>query len=289
MNEQALDLDYYREQYSELLRHRAEVTDFATAVVINGETCDEVPVGASKMGGLPDLPEGIDYPECEQYLDEQDKYHKAQKLPLICQFDLAELAEFDLLDDLPKSGMLYIFWDGGDPGYFKKKYGIHTLRAYYYRGDRSTLTRREADPRTEIRPEQKVSFSEQEERFDMNEGDWEALVENLCEELKSDCQKRGIDYEELEIYKQIDDLYQMKDESCIYSGDKLSGFRAGLVQDGDISWNGFLQLDEHTGSLWYAYIDLRFSTVNGKQYPDPNTIDWQDWNEIGAGVDYDAD
>ena len=43
----------------------------------------------------------------------------------------------------------------------------------------------------------------------MNEGDWEALVENLCEELKSDCQKRGIDYEELEIYKQIDDLYQL--------------------------------------------------------------------------------
>ena len=289
MNEQALDLDYYREETGKLLRKRSEIAERMTAVIIQEAECGSVPVGASKMGGLPDLPAGIAYPECEQYLDERDKYHKAQKLPLICQFDLAELAEFDILDRLPKTGMLYIFWNGDDPDYYMKKYDIHTLRAYYYRGDRSSLTRREADPHTEVRPEKMVTFSEKEECFDINEVDWQAMVEDLREDLKSECQDFGIDYEDLAEYKKIEEIFWMEDESCIYGGDKLSGFRAGLVRDGENNWNGFLQLDEHTGSLWYAYIGLRFSAVNGKQYPAPDEIDWQDWNEIAAYVDYDAD
>ncbi|MCR4890257.1 MAG: DUF1963 domain-containing protein [Ruminococcus sp.] len=289
MNENTLDLEYYQNGIKELLQKREEASDWATAIVINEENCDEVPVGASKMGGLPDLPPGINYPERERFIDEHDKYFKNFKLPLICQLNLADIAEYDVFDNLPKSGMLYIFWDGGDPGYFKKRYGIHTMRAFYWKGDISTLTRREADNITEVRPEKKVTFSTCKDIYGINEVDWQSMVEDLREELKGDCKDLGIDYEDIEEYQKIQDIFWLEDETSIYGGDKLSGFRAGLVRYGEDYWNGFLQLDEHEGSLWYAYINLHMSTVNGKYYYNQEDIEWQEWNEIGVSVEYDAD
>ena len=290
MGEKELDREYYVKEIEELLRKREEAEDWGIAVVLNEEECDDVPVGASKLGGLPDLPPGIDYPECEAFIDEKsDKYFKRAKLPLICQFNLADLAEYEVQDDLPKSGMLYIFWNGGDPGYFEKKYGIHTLRAYYWKGDISTLTRREADPDTEVRPEKKVSFSTHKDIVDMEESEWEDMLDELRYELESDCKEQGIDCSEVEEYDKIQDMFYMDDKTDIYGGDKLSGARAGCKYNDPEVWNGFLQLDEHTGSLWYAYINIRMSKVNGKYYYNEEDIEWQEWNEIGARVDYDAD
>lgn len=291
MSEGAIDLEYYENGIKELLKKREDAEDWAVSVVINEEKCENIPVGASKMGGLPDLPPGVNYPERERYIDEHDKYFKNFKLPLICQLNLADLAQFDIKDGLPKTGMLYIFWDGGDPDYFKKKYNVHPLRAYYWNGDISTLTRRSADPVTEVRPEMKATFSEYKETLEMETVEWEGMVEDLLCEFESDCKDNGIDSREHEMYDKIHDLYYIESEANIYGGDKISGFRAGCKYNCPGDWNSFLQLDEHEGALWYAYIHVSTTDVkvNGKEYRYLSDAPEQVWTELHTSVEYDAD
>jgi uncharacterized protein YwqG len=63
-----------------------------------------VPVGASKLGGRPDLPAGVPWPT---YDDDEDR-----ALPFILQIDLASVAYLhDLEALLPKKGMLFFFSD----------------------------------------------------------------------------------------------------------------------------------------------------------------------------------
>ncbi len=81
-----------------------------------------IPVGASKMGGFPDLPSEIEYPVMSEYTEtwlqdtnkgEVEHYEKSA-MQLVVQINLYELAESgaDVENLLPKMGMLYIFWSG---------------------------------------------------------------------------------------------------------------------------------------------------------------------------------
>lgn len=65
---------------------------------------DEViPLGASKLGGLPDLPDAVDWPTFELEGDEKP-------LAFLGQFDLAEAADCpQAFSGLPKSGLLSLF------------------------------------------------------------------------------------------------------------------------------------------------------------------------------------
>ncbi len=68
-----------------------------------------IPIGASKLGGSPDLPEGFEWFQWED-----------KPLIFIGQFRLSEVAPFDTQDLLPKSGLLYFFYSEeweifGDP------------------------------------------------------------------------------------------------------------------------------------------------------------------------------
>ena len=60
---------------------------------------DTIPVGASKVGGLPDLPRGADWP-----------WWKGLPLPFVAQINLAEAAPFDDERALPPTGLLLFFW-----------------------------------------------------------------------------------------------------------------------------------------------------------------------------------
>jgi uncharacterized protein YwqG len=60
----------------------------------------ELPPGTSKIGGLPDLPPDIDWPEWDD-----------QPLPLIAQIRLADIAPHDHTNELPHSGILYFFFN----------------------------------------------------------------------------------------------------------------------------------------------------------------------------------
>ncbi len=73
---------------------------------------DRSAVGASRIGGLPDVPDGFAWPRSE-----------AGPLAHIAQFRLSEVAPHDAEHLLPTEGMLYLFFDaveqpgGFDPGH----------------------------------------------------------------------------------------------------------------------------------------------------------------------------
>ena len=96
---------------------------------------EDIPLGASKAGGLPDLPDGAEWFR-----------HKNENVPLsfVCQINFAETAPYDRAHNLPDRGILYFFYDasaqpwGFDPGDGDGKV------LYYYDGDLSGLKRTSA-------------------------------------------------------------------------------------------------------------------------------------------------
>lgn len=90
------------------------------------ENEDVIPIGQSKIGGRPDLPEHTVWPT----FDFRDK---VWSIPFVAQFNLEEVKSHDVEDLLPHTGMLYFFleldplWEG---------------RVVYYDGDLSELGRR---------------------------------------------------------------------------------------------------------------------------------------------------
>jgi hypothetical protein len=67
---------------------------------------DELPVGASKLGGRPDLPPGVPWPA----------WH--EPMAFIAQLNLAEVAPYDVERALPDHGLLSFFYEtNGEPLY----------------------------------------------------------------------------------------------------------------------------------------------------------------------------
>ena len=98
---------------------------------------DRIPVGASKIGGRPDLPAGIAWFR-----------HAKTGLPLsfVCQLNFAELRLWDLDRRLPDRGMLYLFYDYSEDG---MPWGFDPTDSdgwavYYSDAEASGLTRAEA-------------------------------------------------------------------------------------------------------------------------------------------------
>ncbi|MCM1506514.1 MAG: YwqG family protein [Ruminococcus flavefaciens] len=79
---------------------------------------DIIPIGASKMGGYPDLPPEIEYPtmsaHTQQWHNVPAEHYEKSAMQLVIQINLCELAESgaDVENLLAKKGMLYIFWSG---------------------------------------------------------------------------------------------------------------------------------------------------------------------------------
>jgi uncharacterized protein YwqG len=69
---------------------------------------DEIPLGASKLGGRPDLPVGRRWPVVDDVL-----------LQFMGQFRLSEAATLDESGLLPDEGLLYFFFDGLLTGYLE--------------------------------------------------------------------------------------------------------------------------------------------------------------------------
>ena len=75
------------------------------SIRLNTNYVDEkLPVGASKLFGAPDIYEGFEWPTIEVDGEEYD-------MPFIGQINLRDAAAYDLDGLLPKTGMLYFFYD----------------------------------------------------------------------------------------------------------------------------------------------------------------------------------
>lgn len=99
----------------------------------------DIPIGASKIGGQPDLPQGWKWPINES----KRKGHSSvgQPLAFFFQLNLAESSKYDLEHKLPKAGWLYFFiaatlFDHSDGD-------NKSWRLLYFPGNASKLSRRE--------------------------------------------------------------------------------------------------------------------------------------------------
>lgn len=99
----------------------------------------EIPVGASHIGGLPDLPPGVAWPRIE-----------GAALSFLAQIRLADLADLPGAEELPQSGLLSFFYDAdsrtnqGEDGKFQWP-APHRggARVLHFEGDPSTFVRTE--------------------------------------------------------------------------------------------------------------------------------------------------
>lgn len=78
----------------------------------------ELPIGSSKMGGLPDVSSAFEYPTYNGY-----------PLSFIAQFNLADIQKTGMKNDLPERGMLYFFYfDDENREGFHEVYGNESMR-----------------------------------------------------------------------------------------------------------------------------------------------------------------
>lgn len=73
---------------------------------------EELPLGGSRIGGLPDLPKGVGWPTYPGPPKPDPAWEELKGAPLafLLQVNLAELASFDLERQLPTSGLLSFFY-----------------------------------------------------------------------------------------------------------------------------------------------------------------------------------
>lgn len=99
------------------------------AIAMKWKDVSSIPIslGASKWGGLPDLPKSIEWPEDE---------HGENHLPFLMQINLEEITHMDLEGLLPKRGWIYFFCDTSPDE-------IYDSKVLYFNGDIPELSPRE--------------------------------------------------------------------------------------------------------------------------------------------------
>lgn len=176
----------------ELFRLLLPLARNAIRIDAQAKNDDYIAVGASKFGGLPDLPDGLSWPSNEN-----------GALSFVVQINFAEASKFDIDSLLPKSGMLYLFYDrnlrvwGYDP---TDKNGFAVIfsdvndeslsrrRAESLEGENSTFNARLLSFKNEINlpnlqssivPFSKISEAEWEAYHEVIEPSWQAKANKL--------------------------------------------------------------------------------------------------------------
>jgi len=73
---------------------------------------EAIPIGASKLGGQPDLPEGVEWPA----------WH--EPMGFLGQFNLAEVAPHDTEAALPTAGLLSFFFETDGEPLYSARWGL---------------------------------------------------------------------------------------------------------------------------------------------------------------------
>ena len=89
-----------------LTGHYEALAPFARSAVYMELQEGEADFGASRMGGAPDLPVGMEWPRTEGGV----------ALSFIAQINFEEVHPYDVNGELPESGMLWFFYDCSDEG-----------------------------------------------------------------------------------------------------------------------------------------------------------------------------
>jgi hypothetical protein len=234
---------------SHLIEEAEEVR--VNAILLNGTATsdNEIPIGATKIGGHPDLPPEISYPimasftkdirEKEFLSERQFRFAKTgeETIPettmrFIAQINLSEVSPYDRDGFLPKTGMLYFFWGGKYDG--PERYD----KVIYYDGN-AELTRT-APPLPHY-----IGEAFDEEPLPVTRCSFKTAYEyNLSGENSP--WNFDTQFEELDGLLEISDFQEY--------GTRLFGVPCGgNVEAPSQDWLNLLWLDYHIGCLWNVY------------------------------------
>jgi uncharacterized protein YwqG len=231
----------------------------------------EIGVGETKMGGSPDLPDGISWPS-----------HGNRLLDFLVQIDLADLKPYSLCRALPSEGHLYFFlnefeWqEGFDPT------DSGNWRVIFHSGPREALQRR---PRPElgIKPVHfnpcRVAFHEalspgwdelpiQALHLDeVQEDEWQYFIDRLPGESNHQALGRPGRIQDLECGLQLECQFMSNGIALGPDRSPVDEARTREVAPGAPDWKLLLQLDSDEGagmflgdsmiSFWIRELDLR--------------------------------
>lgn len=190
------------------------------AVLLNREEAEEEPaIGTSKIGGIPHLPVGFEWPYYES--ESFDGEFANRPLSFIAQFNLAKIADHDTDDMLPKSGFLYFFYDivSGKWGFDPADKGC--ARVYYFDVPANAL--HETALPKELAEEARVPLS----LLSFESADELPAYEELCD--LTDTERFGEDFDWDSYEDEKSNIIELQDyspeEVC-----KLLGY-ADLIQD----------------------------------------------------------
>ncbi|HEX8036378.1 MAG TPA: YwqG family protein, partial [Ktedonobacterales bacterium] len=143
---------------------------------------EDVPsIGASKFGGMPDLPPDFEWPT----------WH-GRALTFLAQFNLAEVALHEVEHVLPSSGMLYFFYDFAEEPSGLEPKDIGGWQVAYWGGDKQSLAPIPYSPNIHppaLMPSRQLIFSpgltlgdevDIVRQYSLDEDEWE-LFESICE------------------------------------------------------------------------------------------------------------
>ena len=133
------DLHKLLQKY-ELFHKKSDILNAAKQsikIIKNKVQEEQISLGSSKLGGLPDIPQDWEFPKYK------NGYHS-----FLGQFNLKEIKPYDEENILPSSGILYLFYDvveqpwgfEGDEGCFK---------VLFFDGDEKELRRKEYPEETD--------------------------------------------------------------------------------------------------------------------------------------------
>ena len=178
------------EKYN-LLHKKQDLVKIASSSIgiLREKTDDEdIQIGGSKFGGLPDLPANVPFPN-----------YQSGNLSFLAQLNLKDLTFLDTEDSLPKTGMLYFFYDVVNQPWGLEKEDKDSYKVLYFDGDLKELSRTSYPKFTEDYfplPSHKVgftkmlTFSEEPAALDLNDSELDDYF-LFREEIM---QPRGTDY-----------------------------------------------------------------------------------------------
>lgn len=152
----------------------------------------EMPVGTSRIGGLPDLPSDWKWPgrdlldeeAARHFKDPEDPHHLYQSIPFLAQINLAELPAIG--SDLPNQGILYFFVDLMETPGGSSNDDLQGARVLYFDGAVSALAPMKPPPDLSdlhLAAPQSVAFTVEmtpaalgwEDRASLSEEDWDEM------------------------------------------------------------------------------------------------------------------
>lgn len=212
-----------------------------------------IPIGSSKLGGLPDLPPGIVWPEW-------------QGLPqsFIVQIHLDDVHQYDVNQVLPAHGMLWFFYDAQQQTFGEDSADRGGWRVFFKNDNLTNLQRTPAPPKLPADSQFKacsITFASeftlsQQPKLEIPNFEWadeeQEKYETLLSTFPDPADHAAIHHRMLGNPDTIQDDMRLQCQLASHGVTDANDPRMAELSQGAMDWQLLLQIDsdEHAGMHW---------------------------------------